>query len=128
MQTGRFLTSAPFVLRGSRKKDPNASYQYYQEKANQNPPPAPTVPAHVPTLMSPLAQDLQPTTGQDNQDPSNRANPPPPTPNQELSALIETQGVQPCDEGFSSVVNDGFSFEGQEPAFPLDFCRGRIDN
>jgi len=124
MKTGRLLTSAVFVLKGSRKKVPNSSDLYFKEKANQNPPPAPTVAAHVPTSMSPLAQDPQPTTDQDNQDPRNRANPPPPTLTQELSAPTNP-GVQTCNEGFSS-LSDRVSFDGQEPDW--DFGRGRIDN
>jgi len=105
-------------------------YQYFQDLADENPPPAPTtVPARVTTLMSPLAQDPQPTTGQDYQDQSNRAYPPPPTQYQELPALTENPGVQTCDEvSLSDEV--GFFFLGQEPSTndPLDFGNGRIDN
>jgi len=142
--SGTRLKSAPFILKGSRRKDPDASLQYLQEKADENPPPAPapatTMPAPapapapappVPTLTPFLAQDLQPTTVHYNQDQGNRANPPPPTQNinTELPALTETPGVPTCFEGFSS-VEDGFSFLGQEPGNdPWYYFRsGRIDN
>jgi len=115
--TGKLLESASFVLKGSRKKDPNGSFHYCQEKADENPP--------VPALSLRDAPDLQPTTIQDNQDQSNRANPPQPTPNQELLALTENPSVPTCIDGFSS--DPRFSIDEQE-LDSMDFCGGRIDN
>jgi hypothetical protein len=125
------LESAPFILRGSRKKETKSPQllRYYEEQADKNiprsfpssvptPSPSPTPPATAMTLIP--AQVPQPTN-QQNQD--HRANPPQTTQNQELSARNETQGVPNLTESF---LSEGFPSMDDSP--DLDFCRGRIDN
>jgi len=142
--SGRRLKSAPFILKGRRKKELDLDFRYFQEKANENPPtPAPTptpapattattvpapAPVPVPPILTPILLAQDPTTVHYNQDQGNRANPPPPTQNHELSARPESPGDQTCFEDFSSVENS-FSFLGQVPGNVWDnFRSGRIDN
>jgi len=135
-ETGRLLKSAPFLLQGNRRKDTMRQISYYEEKADKNMPrafvlsapiPATTAPAPTATATTtamtliPTQVQVEQTTNQVN--PDHRANPPPTTLNQELSAPTEHQGVPNIDDFFQPDFIPPYS-----PLDLVDFCSSRIDN